>query len=563
VTRPAGADEYDAVVVGAGPNGLVAANLLLDAGWSVLVLEAQPTVGGAVRHDRELHPDFVHDTFSAFYPLAAASRTLRSFGLEQYGLRWVHAPAVVANPVHDDQWAVLHRDRHLTARLMDEQHPGDGEAWLDLVAQWDRIGGSVIDALLTPFPPLRAGLGAIARLPRVGGLSFVKEMLTPVNDVGRQRFGGEAPRLLLAGNAAHADIPLDAAGSALMGTLLCMLGQTVGFPVPEGGAGVLTQALAARVEALGGRVQCDAEVVSIEVSDGRAVAVHTAHDRYAAKRAVLADVVARKLFGTLVDPEALPARVVRGMRTFQLDPGTVKVDWALDGPIPWRTPMPHAAGTVHVADSVTQLSTSLAQVTGGAVPAEPFLLLGQMTTTDPLRSPSGTESAWAYTHVPQQVTSDAGDEGVRGVWDRDDCERFADRMQARVAKYSPDFESRIVARRVLGPREMEARNANLVGGALNGGTANLHQQLVFRPVPGLGRAETGVAGLYLASASAHPGGGVHGAPGSNAARAALAHDRIRRAAPWGLATAATAATAASLRRLTPGRPAPRRRGPGA
>jgi phytoene dehydrogenase-like protein len=245
-------------------------------------------------------------------------------------------------------------------------------------------------------------------------------------------------------------------------------------------------------------------------------------------RAVLADVVASKLFGGLVAPEDLPPRLARDMRSFQLDPGTIKVDWALDGPVPWAVEPPYAAGTVHIADSTTQMSEALAQVTAGAVPRDPFLLTGQMTTTDPTRSPAGTESLWAYTHVPQQAAYDAGEGGIRGVWDRDDCERFADRMQARLTERAPDFESRILARRVLGPREMEARDANLVGGALNGGTANLHQQLVFRPVPGLGRAETGIGGLYLASASAHPGGGVHGAPGMNAARAALAHERVRR-----------------------------------
>jgi phytoene dehydrogenase-like protein len=528
---PEHAGAHDAIVVGAGPNGLVAANYLLDAGWSVLVLEAQPTVGGAVRHDSEVHPDFVHDTFSAFYPLAAASATIQSFGLEDYGLTWVHAPSVFANPVHDDQWAVLHRDRHVTAGLMEEQHPGDGDAWLQLCADWDRIGDHIVKALLTPFPPVRAGLGGLRNLPRVGGLTFVKDMLTPVTGVGRNRFGGEGPRILLAGNAGHADIPLDAPGSALMGILLTMLGQTVGYPVPQGGAGKLTQALAARAEALGGQIVCDSEVTDVVVRGGRAVAVRTADREYAVGRAVLADVIAPHLYGRLLAPDDVPAKIAKGMSTFQLDPGTVKVDWALDGPVPWRTPLEPGAGTVHIADSVTQMSEALAQVTAGAVPAEPFLLVGQMTTSDPTRSPAGTESLWAYTHVPHDVAYDAGEDGITGDWGPDDRERFADRMQARITKYAPGFESRIIARRVLGPREMEQRNASLVGGALNGGTANLHQQLIFRPVPGMGRAETGVAGLYLASASAHPGGGVHGAPGMNAARAALAHHRVRRLLP--------------------------------
>lgn len=527
---------YDAVVVGAGPNGLVAANHLLDAGWSVLLLEAQPEVGGAVRSDREVHPDFVHDTFSAFYPLAAVSPAIRELRLEEHGLAWTHAPAVLGHPLPDGDWALLHRDRDVTAGLMEAQHPGDGEAWLDLCRDWDRIGDHIMGAMLTPFPPVRSGLGALTRLPGVGGLSFVKTLLTPAAELGRSRFGGPGPRLLLAGNAGHADIPLDAPGSGLMGLLMSMMGQTVGFPVPIGGAGELAQALARRFEARGGELRCATPVVGIDVDRGRATGVRTADgERITATRAVVADVVAPNLYGGLVAREDLPARVVRGMRRFELDPATIKVDWALSGPVPWAAPPAHDPGTFHVADSVEQMSEAFSQVAAGAVPAHPFLLAGQMTTTDPTRSPAGTESLWAYTHVPQTVLRDAGGDfgngGIRGVWDHDDCERMADRMQERLERLAPGFGSRVLARRILGPHQLEERNANLVGGAINGGTAQLHQELVFRPVPGLGRAETGIAGLYLGSASAHPGGGVHGAAGRNAARAAIAHARLARLNP--------------------------------
>jgi phytoene dehydrogenase-like protein len=219
------------------------------------------------------------------------------------------------------------------------------------------------------------------------------------------------------------------------------------------------------------------------------------------------------------------------MRGFQLDPSTVKVDWALDGPIPWASAPPHAPGTFHVAVSVAEMTEALSQVASGMVPANPFMLAGQMTTADPSRSPAGTESCWAYSHVPQQTAGDAGDGDITGAWDHDDCERYADRMQARIERIAPGFASRIIARRVLGPRELEARDANLIGGAINGGTSQLHQELVLRPLPGLGRAETPVRGLFLGSASAHPGGGVHGAPGMNAARAALAQYRLDRLRP--------------------------------
>ncbi len=519
---------HDAIVIGAGPNGLVAANRLLDAGWSVLVLEAQPTVGGGARSDTDVHEGFIHDTFSTFYPLAAASPVIKSFDLEPHGLTWRHAPAVLGHPMADGDWSILHRDRHLTAGLMEQRAPGDGAAWLELVRQWDQIGDSLVKSLISPFPPVKHGLAAAAKLRKVGGLGFVKTLLTPAMEMGRWRFQHEGPRLLLAGNAGHADIPLDSPGSGLMGLLLTMLGQTVGFPVPEGGAGKITEALASRVESLGGEIRCNAEVTKIVVDGGRASAVRTADgQQFRAHRAVIADVIAPALFGELLDQSDVPARTKRAMKHFELDPGTVKIDWALDGPVPWASPPQHAPGTVHIADSVEQMSETLAQVGARAIPAKPFVLTGQMTTTDPSRSPAGTESLWAYTHVPQHAIRDAGDGGIRGVWDRDDCERFADRMQARIEEHAPDLASRIVARRVLGPREMEARNANLVGGSINGGTSQLHQQLIFRPVPGMGRAETGIAGLYLGSASAHPGGGVHGAPGSNAARAAVLHDRLR------------------------------------
>lgn len=526
-------DTVDAVVIGAGPNGLVAANHLIDAGWSVLVLEAQPKVGGAVQSLRDVHPDFVHDTFSAFYPLSAASDTISSFHLEDHGLRWRHAPAVLGHPTADGEWALLHRDREVTAASMEARCPGDGDSWLRLCDEWDRIGDHIVGALLSPFPPVRSGLGALARLRGVGGMQFVKDLLTPVNELGRHRFAGAAPRLLLAGNAGHADIPLDAPGSSLMALLMTMLGQTVGFPVPEGGAAGLTQALARRLESRGGRIRCDSEVTGIGVEGGRARTVRTvAGEVITARRAVVATVTAPALYGRLLDEQDVPSRVQRAMETFEMDPATVKVDWALDGRVPWAATPAHDPGTFHVADSVEQMTEALNQISSGAVPADPFMLAGQMTTTDPTRSPAGTESMWAYTHVPQRTRQDAGGDGIRGVWDGDDCERFADRMQARIERLAPGFASRIIARRVLGPRELEARDANLIGGAINGGTAQLHQQLVFRPIPGTGRAETPIKGLYLGSASAHPGGGVHGASGMNAARAAIAHARIRRFIPW-------------------------------
>lgn len=527
-TRSRGGKPRDVVVIGAGPNGLVAANLLVDAGWDVLVLETQPTVGGAVRHDSGVAEGFVHDEFSAFYPLSVAGPAIPALGLEEYGLRWVHAPAVLGNPQEDGSWAMLHRDAEDTVAGLDALSPGDGAAWRELYEAWQIIGPSIVQSLLTPFPPVRGGLSTLAKLPRVGGFDYVRFLLEPASVMGGARFHAEHGQLLIAGNALHADIGMDSAGSGLLGLLLAMSGQTVGFPVPEGGSGRLTQAMADRFVARGGLIQCDTRVAKVLVDRRRVQGVVTAAGERIEARAVVADVSAPSLYGDLVGYDELPARIRKGMQRFEFDPATIKVDWALSGPVPWASAPAVAPGTVHIIDSMDQLSRTQAAITSHSIPADPFLLVGQMTTTDPTRSPAGTESLWAYTHVPQESRRDDGPDGLTGRWDADECERFADRMQARIEKYAPDLASRIIARRVLGPHQLQARNESLVNGALGGGTANLQQQLIFRPVTGLGRADTAVRGLFLGSASAHPGGGVHGAPGSNAARAVIAAARTGR-----------------------------------
>ncbi|MYV99256.1 NAD(P)/FAD-dependent oxidoreductase, partial [Streptomyces sp. SID3343] len=261
----------------------------------------------------------------------------------------------------------------------------------------------------------------------------------------------------------------------------------------------------------GGTVRCGTRVTSVVVRGGRALGVRTADgDAVRAGRAILADVPAPALYGGLVSWDDLPTRLRDDIRRFQWDLGTVKVDWALDGPIPWADPESGAAGTVHLAADLNEMSDHAMQVTTGRLPRHPFTLLGQMTTTDPTRSPAGTESAWAYSHVPQHVVEDLGDGTLTGTWDERETAVYADRIEAQVERFAPGFRDRIKARRVLTPPVLERLDESLVGGALNGGTTAVHQQLIFRPVPGTGRPETPVTGLYLASASAHPGGGVHG-----------------------------------------------------
>ncbi|MFF7047693.1 phytoene desaturase family protein [Streptomyces griseorubiginosus] len=516
----------DAVVIGAGPNGLVAANVLADAGWAVEVLEEQPEPGGAVRHDRGVDPAFVNDLFSSFYPLAAASPVLASLRLHEHGLRWSHARSVLAHPLTDGSCALLDRDLDTTADSLDAFAPGDGDGWRRLHDVWQRLRPDLLDALFTPFPPVRAAGRLAWRLRAAGGLRMARTLVLPVRRMGEEEFRGQGGRLLLAGNALHADLAPESAGSGGFGWLMAMLGQTYGFPVPVGGSGALTEALTRRLETLGGRVRCGQRVAEVVVRGGRAVGVRTAAgDAVPARRAVLADVSVPALYGGLVDPEHLPAQLLEDLRRFQWDFATFKVDWALDGPVPWQAEAASRAGTVHLADGVDELTRFAAQIAMRQVPDRPFLLFGQMTTADATRSPQGTESAWAYTHIPHEIAADAGDEGITGDWGSKDQELMADRMERQVERFAPGFRARIRARRVLAPPTLQSLDANLSGGAINGGTTALHQQLVFRPVPGTGRPETPVPGLFLASSGAHPGGGVHGAPGANAARAALHRHR--------------------------------------
>ncbi|MFE5675330.1 phytoene desaturase family protein [Streptomyces erythrochromogenes] len=512
----------DAVVIGAGPNGLVAANLLADAGWSVEVLEAQQEPGGAVRSDRGVHPDYVSDVFSAFYPLAAASPVLARLDLDAEELRWSHAPSVLAHPLLDGRCAVLERRVQDTCAGLAGFAAADADAWENLYRTWTRVGPDLVGALFTPFPPVRSGLRLAAKLRTSGGLRLARKLSLPVRRLGEEEFSGDGGRLLLAGNALHADLAPEAAGSGGFGWLMSMLGQSHGFPVPVGGAGALTSALVSRLRRRGGVVRCGERVTAVVVRGGTAVGVRTAAgETVSARRAVLADTSAPALYRDLVGEEHLPSRLLRDLERFQWDFATFKVDWALSAAVPWTAPQAAGAGTIHVADGVDGLTRFAAQIAMGQVPDEPFALFGQMTTADPTRSPAGTESAWAYTHVPQRITSDAGPDRITGRWDTREQEAMADRIEAQVERFAPGFRELINARRILAPTTLQGMDENLHNGAINNGTTALHQQAVFRPTPGTGRPETPVKGLFLASAAAHPGGGVHGAPGANAARAAL------------------------------------------
>jgi phytoene dehydrogenase-like protein len=516
----------DAVVVGAGPNGLVAANLLAERGWRVTVVEAQATPGGSVRSAELIEPGYVNDICSAFYPLGAASPILAAMHLEDFGLRWRHAPTVIAHPAHDGTCPVLSRDLDVTATSLDSTHPGDGDAWREVYRRWEQVDDALLGTLFAPFPPVRAAARLARQVPPRDYAEFVRFLLLPVRRLGEEQFGGPSARRLIAATALHADLPPEGTMSGFFGWLLTSLGQQVGFPVPKGGASSLTDALVRRLTSFGGEVICNERVKSIVVRGGRSVAVRTrdGHE-LEARRAILADVDAPSLYRSLLREDDLPPSFRSKLSLFQWDNGTVKIDWNLDGPIPWTADPARSAGTVHLVESVDELTKSMAELACGTIPSDPFLIVGQQSMTDATRQPAGKETAWGYTHVPHPDRSSA-------TTDPGAIDKLVDAMEGTVEAHAPGFRGLIRGRHVLTPSGFQSENTNLVGGALSGGTAQLHQQLVFRPVPGLGRAETPVRSLFLASASAHPGGGVHGGPGANAARAALFHsrvDRLRRA----------------------------------
>jgi phytoene dehydrogenase-like protein len=502
-------DTVDAIVVGAGHNGLVAANLLADAGWSVLVLEATPHPGGAVRSGEITAPGYLSDLFSAFYPLGYASPVLRSLELD---LRWTHAPEVFTHLLPDGRAATVSRDVDRTAESMERFAPGDGDRWRHAYDDWRSVSDRMLANLFTPFPPVRHGLG-LARQLRVGGaLRLARRMVLSVRELGSELFAGEGAKLALAGCALHTDLSPEEAGGGVFGWLLAMLGQEVGWPVPVGGAQEITSALVRRFR---GEIVYSAPVSRVLVARGQAVGVRTADGRdWRARRAVIADVPAPALFLDLVGERWLPSRFVEDLAHFRWDGATVKIDWAVRGRVPWSNPEAGRAGTVHLGADLNGLTRYAAHLAADEMPPDPFLLLGQMTTADATRSPAGTESMWAYTHLPH-----------RRSWKADDIAAHVERMEAVVEQHAPGFRDLVVARHVYAPDDMERENPSLVGGALGGGTAAAFQQLFLRPVPGLGRPDTPVDRLYLGSASAHPGGGVHGAPGANAARAALTRDR--------------------------------------
>src|SRR3954470_5656335 len=429
--------------------------MLASAGWDVVVLEAQPVPGGAVgTAELTNEPGFRHDWCSAFYPLSVTSPAMRAMELERYGVKWRRSPLVLAHPTLDGACVSLSEDIDETAASLDAFAPGDGDAWRDVYARWRRIRDPFVDALLgSTFPPVRAGARLAATLGR-DFARFARFGLLPVRRFAEEEFEGAGAARLLAGAALHADLTPESPAGALFGWLLCCIGQESGWPVPEGGAGELAAALVRRFEAHGGKLITGARVDEVIVRRRRAVGVRTDGGReLPARRAVVATVAAPRLFLEMIPRDYVTSRMLADLRRrFQHDSATVKVDWALDAPIPWAHPDARRAATLHIAEGIDALTVHASELSRHLIPSRPFLLVGQYSMVDPTRAPDGAETAWAYTHTPQGPRGDAGPDGLTGSWDERETALFVDRIEAQVEELAPGFKALVRGRHVLTPR---------------------------------------------------------------------------------------------------------------
>jgi phytoene dehydrogenase-like protein len=499
--------EPRAIVVGSGPNGLAAAIRLAEAGWPVTVLEAAPHYGGAVMTEELTLPGFKHDTFSSVYPAAAASPVFGRMPLERHGLRWSHPGACYAHPLPEGRAIALYRDLDRTAASLDRSGtPGDGEGWRAFAEPLLEGWQSVRDVMLSPFLPVLPGLQLLGRLGPVRTADFLRLVPGTARGLGHRLFTSGDARAWLYSSAGHSDARPSDPGSGIAVAYLNLLGHAVGWPSPEGGAGRLADALVACLRELGGELRCGARVTRVHASSRSVTGVELADGERLGADVVVADVMPHAL--AALAGGALPPAYRSMLRRYRYGPATLKLDWALDGPIPWLAPELRVAGTVHVGGDEHELAATIAE-SHHRLPQRPFLLLGQQTLADPSRAPAGKHTAWAYTHGPR-----------RGVDWRTEEDRHVERIEAHIESYAPGFRDRILARHVLGPADLQQRNANLVEGDVGGGTYRL-RQVLLRPMPKLSPYKTPVAGLYLGSAAAFPGGAVHGVPGDAAARAAL------------------------------------------
>jgi phytoene dehydrogenase-like protein len=464
---------YDAVIVGAGPNGLAAAITIAREGRSVLLIEGEQTIGGGTRSTELTLPGFVHDVCSAIVPLALASPFFTSLALDRHRLEFIHPRAALAHPLDEGSVALLHRSVDATAQGLGADHRSYRRLMEPLVDRADALLSDVLGPLRVPRHPF-----VLARF----GLSGVRSLQGLAS-----RFEGQAARALLAGIAAHSMLPLDRAPSAAVALVLGMLAHTAGWPMARGGSQRIADALAAHLRSLGGDIVTGEWVGSL--------------DDLPPSRAVLLDVTPRQVLR--IAGHRLPAGYRRSLERFRYGPGVFKVDYALDGPVPWKAEECSWAGTVHLGGTIEEIAAAEEMVAQGEHPERPLVLVAQQSLFDPTRAPEGRHTLWAYCHVPHGSPVD-----------------MTDRIEDQIERFAPGFRDRVLARSVMSPVELERHNPNYVGGDINGGLQSLLQTFArptLRPVP----YSTPLGGLYLCSSSTPPGGGVHGMCGYHAARAAL------------------------------------------
>jgi phytoene dehydrogenase-like protein len=464
----------DAVVVGSGPNGLAAAITLARAGRSVLVVEAAETIGGGVRSAELTLPGFVHDVCSAIHPLAKASPFFRELPLAEHGLELVEPPAPLAHPLDDGTAVMLERSVEETAAGLGPD-----------ADEYQKLMGPLVDRsdLLAPF---LQGHSPVPRHPLAAARFGLLALRSAVGLA--KRFQGERARALFAGLAAHSIQDLYRSPTASFGLVLGLFGHIHGWPLVRGGSQQLADALASYLRSLGGEIETGRHVESV--------------DELPESQVTMLDITPRQVLR--VAGHRLPSRYLRALRRYRYGPGVFKVDWALDGPVPWRAEGCERAATIHVGGTLEEIAASERAVWDGEAPERPFVLVAQQSLFDETRAPDGKHTLWAYCHVPN------GSEGD-----------MTERIEGQIERFAPGFRELVLKRSVHGPAEIERDNENYVGGDITGGVQDL-RQLYTRPAIRLNPYSTPVDGLYICSSSTPPGGGVHGLCGYYAARSALA-----------------------------------------
>lgn len=469
-----GQHTYDAVIVGSGPNGLAAAITLARAGCKVLVLEAKETLGGGMRSAALTLPGFVHDICSAIHPLGMASPFFQSVPLTAHGVTWITPPAAVAHPFDDGTAAVLERSLALTGATLGSDADAYQRLMAPLVARWEPLVEALLGPLRIPQHPWLLARFAYYALQSACGLAE-RVFLTP------------QARGLFAGLAAHAILPLERLPTAAFGLILGMLGHAVGWPFPQGGSQHLAQAMATYLQTLGGDIVLGTPVTSVE--------------QLPPARAILLDVTPRQVLQ--LAGRRLPARYQQQLRRYRYGTAVFKLDWALDGPIPWRAETCRRTATVHLGGTLPEIAAAERAASLGQHAEAPYVIVAQQSLYDATRAPVGQHTAWAYCHVPPNSPVD-----------------MTSRMERQLERFAPGFRDRILARHVMAPAAFARYNANYIGGDINGGVQDL-RQLFTRPTRSLIPYATPAKGLYLCSSSTPPGGGVHGMCGYHAARTAL------------------------------------------